>query len=91
MARTETTNDAVRSGCDEASLPEAALNVTQDTAEKHAAAIAAAKKQVIEIARALARMAAREDDAAERNRAGRTQAEAAAKSAKRRAVPIGNG
>ena len=91
MARTEITNDDVRTGRDEASLPEAALHVTQDAAEKHAAAVAAAKKQVIEIARALARMAAREDDAAERNRAGRAQAEAAAKAAKRRTEPTGNG
>ena len=91
MARTETTNEAVQTGCDEASLPETTLHVTHDAAETHAAAVAAAKKQVIEIARALARMAAREDDAAERNRAGRAQAKAAAKSAKRRTEPTGNG
>ena len=81
----------LRTGRDEASLPDAAPLVTQDAAEMHAAAVAAAKKQVIEIARALARMAAREDDAAERNQAGRAQAEAAAISAKRRAVPKSNG
>ena len=91
MARTETTNDAALARCDEASLPEATLHVTQDATEKHAAAAAAAKKQVIEIARALARMAAREDDAAERSQAGRAQAEAAVKSTKRRTVPTGNG
>ncbi len=62
-----------------------------DASGSHDAKVAAARKQVLEIARALARMAAREDDAAERNQAGRAQAEAAAKSAKRRAVPTSDG
>ncbi len=91
MARTETTNDAVQAECAEASLAETALHVTHDAAEMHAVAVAAAKKQVIEMARALARMAARADDTAERSRAGRAQAEAAAKSATRRTVPTSNG
>ena len=64
--------------------------VSGDASGSHDAKVAAARKQVLEIARALARMAAREDDAAERNQAGRAQAEAA-KSVKRRTEPKGNG
>ena len=83
MARTE---DMIGT---EAAVVDAAMS--GDASGLHADKVAAARKQVLEIARALARMAAREDDAAERNLAGRAKAEAAAKSAKRRAVPTGNG
>ena len=80
MARIENTTDTTTTERDGASVS-AGASVTNE------AKVAAARQQVLEFARALARLAAQEDDAAEHNEAGPAARSEASPASRRRKGP----
>ena len=62
-------------------------SVSTDTSAANTAKVAAARRQVLEFARALARLAAQEDDAAEHNEAGPAARSEASPASTRRKGP----
>ena len=80
MARIESTTNTTTAECD-------GVTVSTDASAANSAKVPVARQQVLEFARALARLAAQEDDAAEHNEAGPAARSEASPASTRRKGP----